>query len=231
MEKTLKSIANEKGYHDIPQEWLEQVRHIAIDFEQYVSPSINVKASIALRGGWKVGYTWHGRVRLSFSPNVYNLRNNPPMSHKYIKLDKIGSFGKEETFIHTIAQLQKAWDSVKDRINIYEQGARIISLYRNSGIVKKKVARKISQQAKEKYGVKDQFGRVSIDYYTDKELQRFLLHKFTMRLYNSSCPHCGTGKPWSETICGWECKECGAQLNDHNKVEWCFEYASNKKAV
>lgn len=189
--------------HRPDDEWFRQAAKIESELKTYVEKPNLFTLSVypAYKGGWRKGYTWNGNFKLILTPNTYG--RSP---------GTWATTPKKFYFKGGIEEARKLIDVVAPWIGHANYYARLLWMYRESGLLSKGIARLHSKRLKEKY---------ANDWTRNPEAVREA-HEHMARYLrkHAPCPHCNQ-RGFSEVIWGWQCKHCHRSINDVGiKIYW-----------
>jgi hypothetical protein len=208
--KTLYSTPDAKHYgmHDIPDDWIIESNKLCQYFKDHISDSVLCFATPATKGGWRKGYSWRGNFRVTIQFKN-NRKYGPKIKFtKYIRGNKIVNYGDNDTFTYKVEDLRSFWDKIKGKINLAECGERILTIYRDSGLIPQGVSKRHSKK------VRENFNREDRKYYQNPDLIEFvgkMMSRYIRRY--SQCPKCDA-RGFQETILGYVCNKCQCSYID-----------------
>ena len=175
--------------HKFPKKWFEQGQKMSKEIAEMINADVRVNAYVAYKGGWKAGYRTKGNVSVYISwPNSTSKWNQYSTPIKY--------FGK-----YDLVKIKKWWmknhaeNRAKEYVRVF-----ILELYRDSGLIPKRVAKRHNSKMLERFGkgyLKTRAGQVGLMTSCNRYLKRF-----------AKCPKCGKRGGFAEEIQGITCPYC-----------------------
>jgi hypothetical protein len=129
--------------HNVPTEWIRSRDKFAAEIHDHLKMFIAnhfdyVKVDLAIKGGWKKGYSWAGKYRITVKPSCYG-RNTG-----YTSAIRIGYIAED------IEAARKILDKAASRCETSSRKNRLV-MYHREMLLDKRVSKRHNKLIRDKY--------------------------------------------------------------------------------
>lgn len=207
----LQDTQNHEGLicHGYPPDSLAEARNFRVEILDHITqhrPNIAVSVWPTVRGPWH-GLEWTNRFAVTFTLDLMETRPGYtsilPTTIKVYILATDPQPGTKKA-VGRIERARRAWDRIRPRLDATAGYIELLKLYRQTRLIPKHIAKAHTTSLKAQWGQ---------DWVGNAEARTFAMRRAVKYVQRYAiCPGCGKRGTLTDTIIGWSCHQCRADV-------------------